>query len=105
MEPTENDNKAAGAPSELNAGLGKDLERELRAMINPLYEDVRGTESYERKRLLGEIDRLRRIAVMVHDEILKGENDGVLLELLSMAWRVPNAELTGAAHNEKEPKP
>lgn len=43
-----------------DAVLGADLERELRAAINPQYEDMRGTESYERKRLLGEIDRLRR---------------------------------------------
>ncbi len=35
------------------------LEEELRMAVNPSYEDVRGTESYERKRLLAEIDRLR----------------------------------------------
>lgn len=45
--------------SDSTVGLGADFERELRAMINPQYEDCRGTESYERKRLLGEIDRLR----------------------------------------------
>lgn len=39
--------------------LDADLERQIRAAINPQYEDMRGTESYERKRLLGEIDRLR----------------------------------------------
>lgn len=33
-----------------------------------------------------EIRRLEGIAVQVHDEILKGENDGVLLKLLSTAW-------------------
>lgn len=45
--------------SGLSVGLDADLERELRARINPIYEDVRGTESFERKRMLGEIDRLR----------------------------------------------
>jgi len=39
--------------------LDPELELNLRAAINPIYEDVRGTESYERKRLLAEIDRLR----------------------------------------------
>lgn len=39
--------------------LDADLERQIQAAINPQYEDMRGTESYERKRLLGEIDRLR----------------------------------------------
>lgn len=49
----------ADGQSRLTGGLGAELERELRAAINPLYEDMRGTESYERKRLLGEIDALR----------------------------------------------
>lgn len=39
--------------------LDTELENELRAAINPAYEDIRGTESYERKRLFAEIDRLR----------------------------------------------
>jgi len=41
--------------------LDADLDRQIRAAINPLYENVRGTESYERTRLLGEIDRLRAV--------------------------------------------
>ena len=39
--------------------LTQELELELRAMINPIYVDVKGTESFERNLLLGEIDRLR----------------------------------------------
>ena len=39
--------------------LTKKLESELRAMINPVYVEVKGTESFERNLLLGEIDRLR----------------------------------------------
>ncbi len=35
------------------------FERYVRSRVNSLYEDVMGTESYERKRLLAEIDRLR----------------------------------------------
>jgi hypothetical protein len=51
-------------------GLSAELERELRLAINPLYEDIRGTESYERKRLLGEIDKLRDA---MHDALEAGE--------------------------------
>lgn len=32
---------------------------EIRRRVNPQYQDQRGTESYERKQLLDEIDRLR----------------------------------------------
>ena len=39
--------------------LSKELEAELRRSVNPVYAYLIGTESYERKRLLGEIDRLR----------------------------------------------
>lgn len=39
--------------------LTPEIEAELRAAINPAYRDQRGTESWERAILLGEIDRLR----------------------------------------------
>lgn len=39
--------------------LTPELEADLRAKINPVYVNVRGTESYERKAMLDEIDRLR----------------------------------------------
>lgn len=38
------------------------LEAEIRAKINPAYADIRGDESWERKVLLDEIDRLRLIS-------------------------------------------
>lgn len=49
--------------------LTKELEQELRAAINPAYADVRGTESYERKILLGEIGRLRELIADQIEEI------------------------------------
>ena len=39
--------------------LTPEFEADLRAAINPAYAGVRGTESFERTILLGEIDRLR----------------------------------------------
>lgn len=38
-----------------------EFEADMRRIINPVYADVRGTESYERKRFLDEIDRLRKL--------------------------------------------
>ena len=84
------ENAIAVGQSHLTDLLGPELERELRAAINPQYEDVRGTESYERKRLLSEIDRLRRVATRAHDMLLRGEDDDVILEMLQTAWRGPN---------------
>lgn len=59
MNDSEHTNPPQVGQSALTDGLCKEFEAHLRSMINPTYEDVRGTESYERKRLLGEIDRLR----------------------------------------------
>lgn len=43
--------------------LDAELEHDIRSRVNPQYSHMRGTESYERRLLLGEIDRLRaRIA-------------------------------------------
>jgi hypothetical protein len=39
--------------------LTKELEKELRATINPKYINQRGTESWERALLFAEIDALR----------------------------------------------
>lgn len=41
--------------------LDLELELDIRRRVNPAYADTIGTESYERKRLLMEIDRLREI--------------------------------------------
>ena len=41
--------------------LTPELEADLRAKINPVYVNVRGTESYERNAMLNEIDRLRHV--------------------------------------------
>lgn len=77
MNDQQHQNEAACSGSALTAELGADLERELRAAINPLYEDVRGTESYERKRLLGEIDRLRELCREAYHELNCGEEGDV----------------------------
>lgn len=74
---TDAKNEAASGASLSDAGLGAELERELRAAINPLYEDVRGTESYERKRLLGEIDRLRELCREAYHELNCGEEGDI----------------------------
>ena len=39
--------------------LTPEYEQELRSLIKPAYANVIGTESYERRVLLEEIDRLR----------------------------------------------
>lgn len=77
MNDQQNQNEAACGGSALTAELGADLERELRAAINPLYADVRGTESYERKRLLGEIDRLRELCREAYHELNCGDEGDV----------------------------
>lgn len=38
-----------------------EIEADIRARVNPVYVDWRGTESHERAMLLAEIDRLRHI--------------------------------------------
>lgn len=50
--------------------LSAELEAELRRAINPTYADMKGTESYERKRLLGEIDALRAERDKIAQELL-----------------------------------
>lgn len=118
MSTPEQTTEAADSQSRLTAELGADLERELRAAINPLYADVRGTESYERKRLLGEIDRLRDLCREAYHELNCGDEgdlfdrthycgrcdnsidrNGTLRGKLAMAFvMVPNAKLTSGAH-------
>jgi len=44
-----------------NQAGGKMNLEEIRERINPAYSECPGTESYERKWLVGEIDRLREI--------------------------------------------
>lgn len=69
--------RQAGQGNAAIAVLDAELERGLRAAVNPLYEDVRGTESYERKRLLGEIDRLRALCREAYHELNCGDEGDV----------------------------
>lgn len=48
--------------------LTPEFEAYLRTKVNPLYVNQRGTESYERAALLGEIDRLRAAIQQTLDE-------------------------------------
>ena len=57
----------------LSVGLDAELERDIRSKINPQYEFTPGTESYERKQLICEIDRLRAAFKIKQDEVEKAE--------------------------------
>lgn len=48
--------------------LTPEFEKQLRAAINPIYATTMGTESYERRILLAEIDRLRGLLAAEKDE-------------------------------------
>lgn len=48
--------------------MTQEFESDIRRRVNPAYVDVRGTESYERAALLGEIDRLRAAIRQTLDE-------------------------------------
>ena len=63
--------------------LTEEYEQEIRRSINPKYIDVKGTESYERKALLDEIDRLRAAIWQTLDENkhLADGDDCTLIEL------------------------
>jgi hypothetical protein len=54
----------------LNGHISAEFEEEIRSRINPLYADVKGTESYERKRLICEIDLLREELHMAQDNCI-----------------------------------
>lgn len=76
--------------------MDQELEAEIRSNINPVYEDVRGTESYERKRLLGEIDNLRKAARLIHDRsgmvsgsLEMGECDALCKSVGLEPWKWP----------------
>lgn len=97
MNDHQDQTKAADGRPSLIDGLGADLERDLRAAINPQYEDVRGTESFERKRLLGEIDRLRKAIQQTLDENGHlADGDNCTLIALKRAL-VPNVKVSGAS--------
>lgn len=83
-------NDSQNQDSIATAALSAELERELRAAVNPLYEDVRGTESYERKRLLGEIDRLRALCREAYHELNCGD-EGDVLERTHYCGRCDNS--------------
>jgi len=84
-------------PTELDAGL----EQELRSAINPKYEDVRGTESYERKRLLGEIDRLRNRVTQQSGALATSEN-GEVAQLHAASGMLP-CPFCGTTPDEDDP--
>jgi hypothetical protein len=48
--------------------LTPEFEADIRQRVNPRYVNQRGTESYERAALLGEIDRLRAAIQRTLDE-------------------------------------
>lgn len=56
--------------------LTPEYEAELRGIINPLYMNQRGTESYERRVLLGEIDRLRAMVAASQQALDRVAADG-----------------------------
>jgi hypothetical protein len=43
----------------MKSNFTQELERDIRSRVNPQYAHINGTESYERKAMLDEIDRLR----------------------------------------------
>jgi len=63
--------------------LTEEYEHEIRRSINPKYIDTQGAESYERKALLDEIDRLRAAIWQTLDENphLADGDDCTLIEL------------------------
>ena len=63
--------------------LTEELEQDLRSKINPQYACIQGTESYERKAMLDEIDRLRAAIWQTLDENphLADGDDCTLIEL------------------------
>ena len=75
----------------LSVGLNAELERDIRSKINPQYEFTPGTESYERKQLISEIDRLRAVFKIKQDELdIAEERFGV--ELIRVHYKyVDNA--------------
>jgi|688.fasta_scaffold395734_3 hypothetical protein len=47
----------------MKSNFTEELERDIRSRVNPQYAHINGTESYERKAMLDEIDRLRAAIV------------------------------------------
>jgi hypothetical protein len=47
----------------MKSNFTEELERDIRSRVNPQYAHISGTESYERKAMLDEIDRLRAAIV------------------------------------------
>ena len=81
--------------------LSKELEAELRHR-DPVYADVKGSESYERKRLLGEIDRLRGELVKARE--LVGEWAAYASTYFQDKWDLAGdlERLDAALHSLKE---
>ena len=96
-----------------DTGLDAELEKDIRSKINPQYADRLGTESYERKRLIGEIDRLRS-ALRNHDadRIMATQNTGHLVnsepnfelfaEIVRIAEREECAKLCDKLDNDAD---
>lgn len=72
--------------------INQGFEADIRRRVNPVYADVRGTESYERAALLGEIDRLRAAIRKTLDN--NGHlADGEVCTLIELKRALPDWEL------------
>lgn len=68
--------------------ISHELLADIRTRINPQYKDIPGTESYERKMLVGEIDRLRGHIVKCLDDNAHIA-DGDVCTLIELKRAVP----------------
>lgn len=80
--------------------LTPEFEADIRRRVNPIYVNTIGTESYERARLLGEIDRLRAAIKQTLDDnghLADGENCTlIVLKRAVSDWvSARNAPVTG----------
>ena len=66
---------------------------EIKSRINPTYADTIGTESYERKWLVGEIESLRKQLEFNKREHIKMQEYNVQLECAVTSLRQRVAEL------------
>jgi hypothetical protein len=77
--------------------LTPDFEADIRTKVNPLYANQRGTESYERAALLGEIDRLRAaIQHTLDDNVHLADGENCTLIVLKRALGIQQCKKCGA---------
>ena len=72
--------------------LTPEFESDIRRAVNPLYVNQRGTESYERAALLGEIDRLRAASSVLVEALNTIDAVGITIYTKT---RFAMAELSG----------